>query len=142
MVVEQWANCGSLADVLGRAPPSGVPDRDLAIAWIEQLAEGLEYAHATGLLHGNMHPGKCLLGKGSWAPEDTPTAEREIQFHGFTVLLGEDSTAQLRRRSDQPRQTQTETVFATPSASGAAYASPARLAGSPRVGRTMCFPSR
>lgn len=101
-IVTEWANCESLAVVLGEAPHSRTTERDLAIAWIGQLVNRLEYAHAAGLVNGNLHPGKCRLGKGSWTPEGTPLSELEIKIGGFTTVLPEDSPAAWRRRSAQP----------------------------------------
>lgn len=62
-----------------RTEPSrqkGKPDMGIILGTALEMAEGLEYLHSQGILHGDLSPGNVLLA-------DNPTSD-----HGFTVKVG------------------------------------------------------
>ncbi|GIF11509.1 protein kinase family protein [Actinoplanes teichomyceticus] len=58
-VVREWVDGESLRDLLGAEGPLD-PARAIAIA--HSVADALTAVHATGMVHGNVHPGTTLIG--------------------------------------------------------------------------------
>ncbi|MDX1454273.1 MAG: protein kinase [Gammaproteobacteria bacterium] len=48
-----------LAQFIKKLPPGGLPTED-ALGIVQQLCEGLEYAHARNLVHSDFKPGNCF----------------------------------------------------------------------------------
>ena len=74
------SNCVQDANDRGwfRTEPSrakGKPDMSIILPTALELAEGLEYLHDQGILHGDLSPGNVLLANDPSAP------------HGFTVKV-------------------------------------------------------
>ncbi|WP_436525127.1 protein kinase family protein [Actinoplanes sp. HUAS TT8] len=58
-VVREWVDGESLRDLVGAEGPLD-PARAIAIA--HSVADALAAVHATGMIHGNVHPGTTLIG--------------------------------------------------------------------------------
>ncbi|MBB2944781.1 hypothetical protein FB565_004514 [Actinoplanes lutulentus] len=58
-VVREWVEGESLRDLVGAEGPLD-PARAIAIA--HSVADALTSVHATGMIHGNVHPGTTLIG--------------------------------------------------------------------------------
>ncbi|CAL8462804.1 g2337 [Coccomyxa elongata] len=60
----EYAEKGSLADALrtGRLRrPNGLPDLSMVLSCLTDIASGMEYLHAAGILHGDLKPANVLL---------------------------------------------------------------------------------
>ena len=57
-IVMEYVNGGSLSDELRRSGPQR-PQR--ALAWLESVADALDYAHARGVVHRDVKPANILL---------------------------------------------------------------------------------
>ncbi|BCY15631.1 hypothetical protein L3i22_107190 [Actinoplanes sp. L3-i22] len=58
-VVREWVDGESLRDLIAAEGPLD-PSRAIAIA--HSIADALTAVHATGMIHGNVHPGTALIG--------------------------------------------------------------------------------
>src|SRR6266545_1962209 len=77
-LVMRWMSGGSLADVLRHGPL----EPPTVVKIIEQIAEGLDYAHARGVIHRDLKPANLLL-----------DSEGNAYLADFGIATGPDLTA-------------------------------------------------
>ncbi|HEX6075355.1 MAG TPA: protein kinase family protein [Micromonosporaceae bacterium] len=89
-VIREWVEGHALRDVVLEAPLE--PSRAIAVA--RAVADALSAVHATGVCHGNVHPGTVLLSVdgrvvlGDARANDQATAEGDVRAVGATLYCG------------------------------------------------------
>ena len=83
-VVREWVDGGSLREYVAEAPL----DADRATAVTSSIASAIAAIHATGMVHGNIHPGTVLIGSDGRVVLSDPRADESVTPDADVCAVG------------------------------------------------------
>lgn len=87
--IEEAGDGGTLERKLRQA---GELPREVALAWLTQIARALEYAHGMGVIHGDLHPGMVTIrsdGAAVLRGFANPRTTGELRYRAPELLRGD-----------------------------------------------------